>query len=34
LDTDLVEVGHSDPAKLLEAQVLYTVVGGWVVYER
>ncbi|MGD8727945.1 MAG: amidohydrolase [Gemmatimonadales bacterium] len=34
LDTDLVEVGHSDPAKLLEAQVLYTVVGGRVVYER
>ena len=33
-DTDLIEVGKSDPAKLLEAKVLYTVVGGRVVYDR
>jgi hypothetical protein len=33
-DTDLVEVGANDPAKLLDAQVLYTVVGGRVVYDR
>ncbi len=33
-DTDLIEVGHSEPATLLEATVLYTIVGGRVVYER
>ena len=33
-DTNLVEAGHVDPARLLEAQVLYTVVGGDVVFER
>jgi len=33
-DTNLVEVGTSAPAKLLEAKVLYTVAGGKVVYER
>jgi predicted amidohydrolase YtcJ len=33
LDTDLIEVGNNDPAKLLEAKVLYTIVGGKVVYE-
>ncbi len=32
LDTDLIEVGNNDPAKLLEAKVLYTIVGGKVVY--
>ncbi len=32
-DTNLIEVGHDDPAKLLEAKVMYTVVGGRVVYE-
>ena len=32
-DTDLVEVGRSNPAGLLEASVLYTIVGGKVVYE-
>ena len=33
LDTDLIEVGNNDPAKLLEAKVLYTIVGGKVVHE-
>jgi predicted amidohydrolase YtcJ len=33
LDTDLIDVGHNDPAKLLDAKVLYTIVGGRVVYE-
>jgi predicted amidohydrolase YtcJ len=32
-DTNLVEVGASDPKKLLEAKVLYTIVGGKIVYE-
>lgn len=32
-DTNLVEVGDADPAALLEAQVLYTIVGGHIVYE-
>ena len=32
-DQNLVEVGANDPAKLLEAKVLYTIVGGTVVYE-
>jgi len=32
-DTDLVEAGETDPARLLEARVLYTIVGGRVVYE-
>ncbi|MFQ5704564.1 MAG: amidohydrolase [Gemmatimonadales bacterium] len=31
-DTDLIEVGKSDPAKLLDAKVLYTIAGGRVVY--
>ncbi|UCD23593.1 MAG: amidohydrolase [Gemmatimonadota bacterium] len=33
LDTDLIEVGNSDPVGLLDAKVLYTIVGGKVVYE-
>jgi predicted amidohydrolase YtcJ len=33
-DADLVEIGRNDPAKLLEAKVLYTIVGGRLVYER
>jgi predicted amidohydrolase YtcJ len=33
-DTDLVAVGREDPSRLLDAKVLYTVVGGEVVYER
>jgi len=32
-DVDLLEVGKTDPARLLEARVLYTVAGGRVVYE-
>ena len=32
-DTDLVEVGREEPAKLLDARVLYTIVGGKVVYQ-
>jgi len=34
VDTDLVDAGRRDPAKLLAAKVLYTIVGGRVVYER
>jgi predicted amidohydrolase YtcJ len=33
-DTDLMEVGASDPAQLLDAKVEYTIVGGRVVYQR
>ncbi|MCG8469596.1 MAG: amidohydrolase [Gemmatimonadetes bacterium] len=33
-DTDLIEAGHTEPARLLEAEVLYTIVGGDVVFER
>ena len=32
-DTDLVEAGHEDPARLLDARALYTIVGGRIVYE-
>jgi hypothetical protein len=32
-DTDLVEAGRTNPAALLEARVLYTIVGGKVVFE-
>ncbi|MFU8815493.1 MAG: amidohydrolase, partial [Pseudomonadales bacterium] len=32
-DTDLVAVGHDDPRKLLDARVLYTIVGGRIVHE-
>lgn len=31
---DLVAVGRDDPARLLEAEVLYTIVGGMVVYRH
>jgi len=33
-DTNLVEVGRTAPARLLEAKVLYTLVGGRVLYQR
>ena len=33
-DTDLMEVGASEPARLLDAKVNYTIVGGRVVYTR
>jgi predicted amidohydrolase YtcJ len=33
-DTNLVEAGKSDPARLLKARVLYTIVDGLVVYRR
>jgi predicted amidohydrolase YtcJ len=32
-DTNLIEAGRETPSKLLEAQVLYTIVGGRIVYE-
>ena len=32
-DTDLIDAGHNNPARLLEAEVLYTIVGGKIVYE-
>ena len=32
-DTDLIDAGREDPARLLDAEVLYTIVGGEVVYE-
>ncbi len=32
-DTNLVEVGRTDPARLLEAKVLYTIVGGRIVHQ-
>ena len=32
-DTDLVEAGHEDPARILDAKVLYTIVGGRIVHE-
>jgi predicted amidohydrolase YtcJ len=33
-DTNLVEAGKTAPAELLKARVLYTIVGGRVVFER
>jgi predicted amidohydrolase YtcJ len=33
-DTNLIDAGRSDPADLLDAKVLYTIVGGEIVYER
>jgi predicted amidohydrolase YtcJ len=32
-DTDLIEAGHDEPSRILDAKVLYTIVGGDVVYE-
>ncbi|MFQ5791675.1 MAG: amidohydrolase, partial [Acidobacteriota bacterium] len=32
-DTNLVEAGHENPPALLEAKVLYTIVGGKIVYD-
>jgi predicted amidohydrolase YtcJ len=32
-DTDLIEVGATEPRRLLDARVRYTIVGGRVVYE-
>jgi hypothetical protein len=32
-DMDLVKAGRTKPADLLQAKVLYTIVGGKVVYE-
>jgi predicted amidohydrolase YtcJ len=32
-DTDLIEVGRTDPARLLKARVLFTIVGGAVVHD-
>ncbi len=33
-DVDLIEAGRNDPARLLDAEALYTIVGGRVVHER
>ena len=33
-DTNLIEAGKSDPARLLNAKVLYTIAGGKVVHQR
>ena len=33
-DTDLVEAGRTDPARLLKARVRYTIAGGRIVYQR
>lgn len=33
-DTNLIDAGRDDPASLLDARVLYTIVGGNVVFER
>jgi len=32
-DTNLIDVGHNNPSALLDAKVLYTIVGGRVVYD-
>ncbi|HEY5647226.1 MAG TPA: amidohydrolase [Pseudomonadales bacterium] len=32
-DTDLIRAGRDDPARLLEARVLYTIVGGRIVHQ-
>ena len=33
-DVDLIDAGRNDPARLLEAEALYTIVGGRIVHER
>ncbi len=33
-DTNLIEVGKTNPARLLKAKVLYTIAGGRVVFDR
>ncbi len=33
-DTDLIEAGREDPSRLLNAEAVYTIVGGQVVFER
>jgi predicted amidohydrolase YtcJ len=33
-DTDLTTAGRTDPLRLLKARVLYTIVGGRIVYQR
>jgi predicted amidohydrolase YtcJ len=33
-DTNLVEIGRADPKRLLDAKVVYTIVGGRIVFER
>jgi predicted amidohydrolase YtcJ len=33
-DANLIDVGRSDPARLLKARVLYTIAGGKIVHER
>ena len=33
-DTNLIDVGKSEPKRLLDAKVLYTIAGGKLVYER
>ncbi|MFV2089422.1 MAG: amidohydrolase family protein, partial [Pseudomonadales bacterium] len=33
-DTNLIEAGHSEPSRLLDAEVLYTIMGGRIVYQR
>jgi hypothetical protein len=32
-DTNLVEVGAREPRRLLDAKILYTIVGGRIVHE-
>ncbi|MGD8328857.1 MAG: amidohydrolase family protein, partial [Acidobacteriota bacterium] len=33
-DTNLIEAGHDDPAAILDARVIYTIVGGRIVFEN
>jgi predicted amidohydrolase YtcJ len=33
-DTDFIAAGHEDPSRLLDAEVLHTIVGGEIVYSR
>ncbi len=32
-NTNLIDLGHNDPSALLDAEVLFTIVGGRIVYE-